>query len=399
MAKTLDDIFNDDEFGLLKPHEKASNTKTDEDRLIDSFEEINSFFERNSREPEKDSMSEYNLMAKLKGFRADEEKKKLLKPFDRFNLLGHVEIEKKTFSDILNDDEEGLLNTNGDISIFEFKHTPRPDKRAETDFIAQRQPIPEKDFIKYDLMFQQVHRDLKNGKRRTKKFDKLENNLQPDNFYLLDGLLLYLESAEVQQELRGVNTGGRVQLDGRTVTIFENGTKSNLLFRSLGKALQKDGRLITKPTDSYLTEFSENSNFLAEEDIQSGWVYILKSKSTNYQIAQLKDLYKIGFSISNIGERIKNASKEATYLFSDVELIATYRCYNLNTHGFENLIHRFFGATCLDIDIYDTENRRITPREWFIVPLEVINEAIELLISGEIVNYRYDTNDQKIIFK
>ena len=399
MAKTLDDIFNDDDSGLLNSKDKHSTVKTDEDRLIDSFEEINVFFEKNRREPSTTSMAEYNLLARLKGFRSDEGKKKILKPFDKFDLLGYVEMEKKTLEEILEEDDLGLLDTEGDTSIFEFKHTPKQDKRAKTDFVAQRQPIPEKDFEKYEAMFQQVHKELRDGARRIIKFDKLENNLQAGNFYLLDGILLYLENADTQQELRGISTGNRVQLDGRTITIFENGTKSNMLFRSLGKLLQKNGNLITKNDEPFPIDLKEKANMVSEEDIQSGWIYVLKSKSTNPKIAGIANLYKIGFSTSNVVERIKNAAKEATFLFADIEIAATYHCYNLNVQNFENLIHRFFGECCLDIDLYNVKGQRFTPREWFLVPLKVIDEAVNLLIDGTITNYKYDRDNQIVLLK
>lgn len=399
MAKTLDDIFDDDDFGLLNSKDKHSNIKTDENRLIDSFEEINTFYEKNNREPSTTSMSEYNLMARLKDFRLNDSKKKTLKPFDRFNLLGHVEMEKKSLDEILEEDDLGLLNSDGDLSIFEFKHTPQQQKRAETDFVAQRRPMSDDEFKKYDSLFMQVHKDLKAGKRKFKDFDKSENNLQVDNFYLLNGLLLYLESAELEQRLRGVNTGGRVQLDGRTVTIFENGTMSNMNFRSLGKALQKEGKLITKTDESVFENLIENANGLSVDDTQDGWIYVLKSKSTNPEISAIKDLYKIGFSTLPVETRIKNASKQGTYLFADVEVVATFRCYNLNTHNFENLLHRFFGESCLNIDININNAQRITPREWFVVPIQVINEAVELLLAGSIIHYRYDLIGKTIKLK
>lgn len=401
MAKTLDDIFNDDDFGLLNSKEKPSNIKTDEDRLIDSFEEINTFYEKNNREPSTATMSEYNLLARLKDFRVNDNKKKILKPFDRFNLLGFVEIEKKTFDEILEDDDLGLLDTQGDTSIFEFKHTPpQREKRAETDFVAQRRPMSEDEFAPYDISFQQIHKELKTGKRKLKDVDKLENNLQIDNFYLLDGILLYLESADIEQKHRGFKTGGRVRLDGRTVTIFENGAISNMTFRSLGKALQKGGKLVTKTDEEALKNFVEkNPNTISVEDLRDGWIYILKSKSINQDISSIKNLYKIGFSTVPVENRIKNASKQSTYLFSDVEIIATFRCYNLNTHKVESLLHRFFAACCLNIDINVNSKQKITPREWFVVPLQIINEAIELLLTGSIINYWYDIQENKIKLK
>lgn len=399
MAKTLDDIFNDDDFGLLNSKEKSSNIKTDDDRLIDSFEEINAFFEKYNREPSTGNMSEYNLLARLKGFRENDSKKKTLKPFDRFDLLGYIELEKKSFDEILEDDELGLLDTGGDKSIFEFKHTPKYDKRADADFIAQRQSITERDFKKYEMMFHQVHQELKTGKRKLLKFENFEKNLQTNNFYLLDGILLFLESADLQHDRKELKSGDRVRIDGRTVTIFENGTKSNLLFRSLGKAIQKNGKLITMPNDSYQTHFLGGSNLVSEEDVQSGWIYVMKSKSINPKISGTKDLYKIGFSTLNVADRIKNASNEATYLFSDVEIVATYRCYNLNTQHFENLIHRFFAKCCLNVDVYDSIGNRYAPREWFIVPLNIIQNVVHLIISGEIIRYKYDEINMRLEYQ
>jgi hypothetical protein len=172
---TIDDIFNDDDFGLLDSKAKASIVKSDEDRLIDSFEEINAFFDKNKREPNKSSMSEYGLMAKLKNFRENEAQKKILKPFDRHNLLGYVEMEKQTIDDILNDDDLGLLDADKDLDIFKFKHTPRPEDRAEADFVAQRKPLKEKEFEKYEVMFQKVHKEIKEGKERLLNLNMLKN--------------------------------------------------------------------------------------------------------------------------------------------------------------------------------------------------------------------------------
>src|SRR5690606_27187260 len=122
-----------------------------------------SFFDKNKREPNKSSMSEYGLMAKLKNFRENEAQKKILKPFDRHNLLGYVEMEKQTIDDILNDDDLGLLDADKDLDIFKFRHIPKPEDRAEADFVAQRKPIREKEFEKYEAMFTKVHKEIKEG--------------------------------------------------------------------------------------------------------------------------------------------------------------------------------------------------------------------------------------------
>ncbi|OFV15364.1 hypothetical protein HMPREF3127_12880 [Sphingobacterium sp. HMSC13C05] len=403
MAKknlTIDDIFDDDDFGLLDSKAKTSAVKTDEERLIDSFEEINSFFDKNKREPNKSSMSEYGLMAKLKNFRENEAQKKILKPFDRYNLLGYVELEKATIDDILNEDDElGLLDSDKDLDIFKFKHTPKPEERADADFVAQRKPIKEKEFEKYEVMFLKVHKEIKEGKRKIKPFKNIEKNLHVGDFYLMDGILLYLESANLKTEEKELGSGNRVRTEGRTRTIFENGTYSNMLFRSLGKQIQKNGKLITNTYEKIEQDLFINTGLVKEEDVQSGWIYVLKSKSSNTQIANIKDLYKVGFARNSVDERIKNAKNEATYLFADVQKIATYKVYNRNADKLEGLLHRFFAKACLDIDLFNEKGQRLNPREWFVVPFEVIEETIQLILNENIVNYEYDPAEKKIKLK
>ena len=403
MAKkklTIDDIFDDDDFGLLDSKTKTSLVKTDEDRLIDSFEEINTFFDKNQREPNKSSMSEYGLMAKLKNFRENEAQKKILKPFDRHNLLGYVEMEKQTIDDILNDDDDlGLLDSDKDLDIFKFKHTPRPEERAEADFVAQRKPLKEKEFEKYEILFQKVHNEIKEGHRKIKPFANIEKNLHVGGFYLMDGLLLYLESANLKKEEIEHITSKRTRVEGRTRTIFENGTYSNMLYTSLGRGLQNNGKLITNTYDKIQEDLFVNTGLVKEEDIQSGWIYVLKTKSTNSQIANIKDLYKVGFASNSVDERIKNARYEATYLFADVQKVATYKVYNRNADKLESLLHRFFANACLDIDLFNEKGQRLNPREWFVVPFEVIEETIQLILNENIVNYQYDPLTKKIKLK
>ena len=396
---TIDDIFNDDDFGLLISKPKTSSVKSTDDRLVDSFEEINVFVDKNNREPNTSSMSEYSLLAKLKAFRQDHAKKQILKFYDRHNLLGVVEMEKFTIDDILDDEDNlELLDTDKELSIFRYTHIPNPEKRAEADFVAQRKRMKEKDFEPYEAMFQKVHQEIKEGKRKIGSFHNIETNLHVGCFYILDGILLYLESADTITKKRGAKSGNRVHIDGRTKTVFENGTCSNMLYRSLGKQIQKNGRLVTNTESNTEHQMFVNANLVGEEDFNTGWVYILKSKSKKPEIAKIKDLYKIGFSSMPIEERIKNAKNEATYLFAEVKKIQSYCCYNINADKLEQLLHRFFAAACLNIDLFDEKGQRFTPREWFVVPCEVIEEAIRLILNGTIMNYKYDTKN-KIIEK
>ena len=243
-------------------------------------------------------------------------------------------------------------------------------------------------------MFQKVHQEIKEGKRKILPFNNIEKNLHVGDFYLIDGVMLYLKEAGLQNVKL---TGEKIErIDGRTFTIFENGTYSNMLYRSLGKQIQKNGKLITNTYEGINNELYINAGMVKEEDVQTGWVYILKSKSTNPEISAIKDLYKIGFSSTPIDERIKNAKNEATYLFADVIKVESFAIYNRNADKLEQLLHRFFASACLNIDLYNDKEQRATPREWFVVPLEVIREAIELILSEKIMNYEYDKENKVI---
>jgi len=397
---SLDDIFNDDDFGLLDSKAKSSNVKSEEDRLIDTFEEINSFYDKNKREPSTTSMSEYGLLAKLKNFRQNEDQKIILKPFDRHNLLGYVEIEKTTLDDVLNEiDDLDILDTEDELSIFKFNHTPKPEERAETDFVARRKALSEKEFAPYEAMFHKVNKELKEGKRKLLEFKDVEKHLKEGYFYIADGVMLFLEKVTFERYNDRLSKNTTRRKDGRTRIIFENGTGSNMYYRSLGKAIYNNGKMISNTNENSVNEFYTNTKLLENEDINTGWIYVLKTKSTKPELSAIKNLHKIGFASTSVDERIKNAKNEATYLFADVQKVATYKCYNRNADKLENLLHRFFANACLNIDLFDNKGQRLSPREWFVVPFEVIEEAINLILNENIVNYEYDTRNKKIIIK
>jgi hypothetical protein len=157
--------------------------------------------------------------------------------------------------------------------------------------------------------------------------------------------------------------------------------------------------LITNTYEKLEQELFVNTGLVKEEDVQTGWIYVLKSESTNIEITNIKSLYKIGFASNSVDKRIKNAKNEATYLFADVKKIATYKVYNRNADKLESLLHRFFANACLDIDLFNEKGQRLNPREWFVVPFEVIEEAIQLILNESIVNYEYDSINKRLILK
>jgi hypothetical protein len=392
--KTLEDIFNDDEFGILDSKPKNSNVKTEDERLIESFQDINAFFVKNNREPEATNVTEFKLLSRLKALRKDAKKVEILKPYDSHNLLNTKE-EVKSVADILNDDDLGILDTDEALSIFKLKNVKSASERAETDFTARRKAMNNKDFAPYETQFKKVHKELREGKRKLKEFKDVEKNLEEGKYYVLEGVLLFLEKDGSEDR----QIGDRTRKDGRTITIFENGTVSNMFYRSLAKALYNNGSIVSETDKDAEEELFKNANILNEEDVQTGWIYVLRSKSTNAEIASINDLYKIGFSSLDVNERIKNASKESTYLYADVHLLDKYACYNMDAQKFEHLIHRFFTDVCLNVDVFDDKGNRMTPREWFVAPRPIIDSVVTLILSGNILKYKYDSVNQALIEK
>jgi hypothetical protein len=316
----------------------------------------------------------------------------VLKIHDIYGLLDYISKEVSSLDDILNDDVLGILGED-DTGLFELKHVTKFAERQSADFVARRKSC--KDFKKYESAFKAVQLDLKNGNRKLIEFK--QDNLREKTFYVHNGLLLYLDSWNFEKQTQNFNSGMRSRLDGRTKTIFENGTESNMLFRSLYKALLENGKVVTENINDVNNDFLKKFSTVNEDDEEAGFIYILKSKSDKQEIQEIQNLYKIGFSKVSVEERIKNASQEPTYLMAEVRIVMAYKCYNMNTHKLEQLVHGFFGRSCLNIDVFDINGNRHTPREWFIAPLHVIEQAIQYIIAGAIINYRYDDVNEKIV--
>ena len=203
-----------------------------------------------------------------------------------------------------------------------------------------------------------------------------EQQIQKGEFFVLNGVMCYV-SEMGEREKKGGKVNARLHL------IFENGTESNMLLRSLATELYKDesGRRVIP---------SEVDFELNEDDKSTGFIYVLSSESEEPRISSIPNLFKIGYATTPVAKRIANASKEPTYLMAPVNVVAEYECYNMDTQKFENLIHTVFKDVCLDIEIADINGKMCKPREWFSVPIDQVNRAIELVVNGQIVNYRYN---------
>jgi len=386
----LDKILKEDPLELLKI--STSRPITPDQRLIDSFNEINNFIDLNGREPEESTdINERKLFSRLRALKKDFDKATILKEFDKHHLLENVK-EIKTVEDILANDVLGIIDDNPE-NIFNLKNIPL--KKNQTDFVARRKPC--KNFTKYETNFKQVQNEIKTGKRMLIPFR--EAHLQEDRYYILDGILSYLEKIEKEiiKEFNDKSQGKRKRRDPRIRCIFENGLESNMYLRSFQKELYNNGRTVIGTNEESLEIFNQNLGQVTGADKVTGYVYILSSLSDDPRIKSLKNLFKIGYCTTTVEERIKNAENDPTFLMAPVKIIASYKVFNLSPKRIEDIIHYFFRERCLEIKVTDNSRLNRNPKEWYVAPLGIIEQSIQLIINNEISKYRFDFDNNEIV--
>jgi hypothetical protein len=296
---------------------------------------------------------------RLDRLRSLEECRSLLTSLDRHRLLTGAESIAAPSQSIDEDDLLAELRAAaGSSDITELRHVrTSADKRAAEE-IADRQKC--EDFDRFKPLFEKVQEEIKKGVRQTRPFE-LKAEIRPGSWFIVGGQKAYVaDMGEIFSNLQG-------RTDARLRVIFDNGTESNMLMRSLQRALHKDeaGRRITDPSAGPL--FASET---VEGDLASGTIYVLRSKSDDPAVkTNHKVLHKIGVTGGDIAQRIVNAKLDPTFLMADVELVATYKLYNINRTKLENLIHRIFERARLDVEIMDRFGHPVIPREWFLVPL------------------------------
>lgn len=367
--KELEALFDLPIFDDIKASPKRA---TSSDRLVKSFLEIVDFVDSNGREPQNSSpdMKERTLASTLASIRNDASKRAKCLPYDSGNLL----VEKPKSAD---DELEELFNnpifdTPAEVqSIFDVPEYMKRKEVAECDYIARH--VVCENFDKYEAGFVEIHTKLRDGRCRLVKFK--EEHLQEGAYFVVGGVVVLL--AKVGHTTR--NKDGKI--DGRTLCIYDNGTQSDILLRTLGKSLYKDGYSVRDVSLS--DEVLLKKQFtVTDADTPSGYIYVLRSKSTNPEIANIKNLYKIGFTTQRVEERIANAKQDSTYLYADVEIVASWQVYNIKAVAFENAIHHLFRAVRLQLSADDAR-----PKEWYIVPFRIIEEAVSRLVRGESLKY------------
>jgi hypothetical protein len=287
------------------------------------------------------------------------------------------------------DDDELLAELEGvgaKSGISELRHVRSTAEIQAAEEIANREKC--KDFDSFQPLFQKAKNELASGERQTRPFGK-EVSVEIGNFFILSGQLVFV--AEVGEEIKAPNGSN----DARLRVIYDNGTESNLLRRSLQRALYKDeaGRRVTDPDAGPL--FSDTPE---DDDIESGTIYVLRSLSEHPYIVEHRLLmHKIGVTGGKIETRISNAENEATYLLAGVEVVASYKLFGINRTKLENLFHRLFSPAQLDLVIHDRFGHPVKPKEWFLVPLQVIDEAVKRIRDGSITDVSYDPKTASLV--
>ena len=380
-----------EELGVETRQKKKATHTAREERIIAGFEEIQRFAYEYNRPPEhgedKDIFERLYAL-RLDRIRSQEECKNLVSSIDYQGLLAisdHVAeppAEYRTDKELL--EELGVKTPKvGDITFLQHVR-PRSEVRLVEE-VANR--IPCENFEQFEPIFKSVQQELDSGIRETQPFKDFAKISEGD-FFILHGQKVYV--ADDGETFINKND----KKDSRLRVIYDNGTESDILLRSLQRALNKDdtGRRITGSAPLPLFEQTTNDG-----DIETGIIYVLRSKSDHPQIAENRDvIHKIGVTGGKVKARIANAKNDPTFLMADVEIVATYELFNINRKKLEKLIHRFFEPAKLNIEIKDRFGNPIFPQEWFLVPIQVIDEAVDKIKDGTIVKYIYDIKNASL---
>lgn len=379
LPDSLLQLFESDDVGLFTAPEKPRAITAD-DRLTASFKQIADFAQTNDRLPyiNASDISEASLAARLSSIKMNKDKVEALKPVDTLGLLDQPDA-PESIDELFADDTFDLFSGDGNnvLKVNKVLSKPRPVKER-----AQRKRSEDFDVLQPGFVNQQ--RLLAEGVLRLRRYVSV-NQLHVGAYYVQAGQMLRIMDVGEKKRVYDRNKE-------RFRVVYENGSESNMYRRSLSARLYEEGFEVTDQ------EVDSIYGPLEETDKISGYIYVLVSKSTSENITSIKDLHKIGFSTTTIAKRIKDAENDPTYLMSGVEVIDSYILTgDYNPQKVEHFMHRIFAAAKVDLTIINKEGREYTPSEWYSVPLLAIEQAVNMLQNGDIVDYHYDKDLQAIV--
>lgn len=387
--KSLDELLAQErDNALLEVKPKTTAVSTEQSRALQAFDEISTFVDRMGFAPgsgpaeRKISVQERMLQTRLKTYRERPDLLALVSSIDRHGLLLQEQVKAPQSLDEIFALNDKLLEEPNE-ALFSLRHVRHP--ASKPDMVSERQRC--EDFEKFAPFFEQVAKQLLTGERKSMKFAN-EQEIEAGGFFILNGVMVYV--AEVRDpHTRNGKRNARLRL------IFENGTEGANLLRSLATELYKDpnGRRISDPHAGPLfgPGAAQIQTVDPQSDIRTGAIYVVKSLSERPEIARLDgQLFKIGFTTMSVEERLRTAHEDPTFLMAPVRPVLIYEALNLNPNKFENIVHRFFAQARLDIQITDRFGKPVRPREWFMLPISIIEQAIPMIVDGSIISYRYN---------
>lgn len=395
MAKVITDEDLDllDELGVEAEAAPSGGRTAREQRIIAGFEEIERFVREQGRLPEHGEnrdIFERLYAVRLDRIRALAECREVLKDLDANGLLGTESAGESCHVQEEPSDEELLASLGVELSpaedVTKLVHVRAREEIKAAEEIAQRNPC--RDFEKFCPVFENLQRDLQTGERRTLKY-KDNAEVKKGDLFILDGQKVIV--ADMGEPF--VSDYGRP--DRRLRVVYDNGTESDLLVRSLQRALNKDKNSRRISDTSLGPLFSDEED---DDDLPTGYIYVLRSKSENSYVAKNRSvIHKIGVTGGDVKSRIANAQKDPTYLLADVEIVATFKLANINRKRLEALLHKIFASARLDLELRDRFGFQVEPREWFLVPLPVIEEAIQKVMDGTIGSFLYNPKLARLV--
>lgn len=429
--RTLDDIFaEEDALGLLDVGAVRASAPTADQRLLASLKAIEAFISKAGREPDRDAddLAEATLAAQLGGIRGNPEHVAALADFDAHGLLeaaeaGRVDPEDveapastpvpptgesssapplkhpqqeavaaeavTSLEDIWASDALGLLSGADESvnSIFDLEHVPEFEHKDLPDEVAQRTPCD--DFYRFESLFQSVRQELRSSDAEAVRF-QMESQIAEGEMFIHHGMVCIVD--QVGEESIGAGS----KFNPRLRVVYDNGTESNLLLRSLARALYKDevGRRILRPDSTF-----DAMQGITHHDKRTGMIYILRSLSQDPALRGIRNLHKIGYTEKDLKQRLAGAERQQTYLEAPVKEVASFDCYNLDPQRFERLVHAMLHHQRVNVTLHSRDGGTYRPREWFDVELDTARQVVTRIVDGSIAKYRMDNTIGRLVLK
>jgi hypothetical protein len=389
-SSLLDELISSSDPIFDAPETRATDKV---DPVEKGFREILDFRTTKGRVPNGSSDNQYEagLADRLEAYRSSERWRSLLLPLDTFGMLSAQQAAAPTTLDELIASGDDLINDPAS-GIFDLKHVSSAADRttariSSPDYKAQRRPCP--DFDRFRPVIRSIVEDIRSGRRKTKTTNGGGGgDIKRGDVYVLNGQIAYV--AEVG-EWRRTEFG---QIDARTRIVFDNATETDYLARSFARALNED------PNGRVVETVGEDENGLLAKlpNKPQGHVYAARTLSKDPALVELAPLMlKIGSTINDPSKRLHGSERDPTFLLAPATLEAEWEVHDMKASDVEKALHAFLHPANVAIKMPDRFGHAVDAREWFVVSVAIVRQAIGLLRERRLQNFRYDIEKCKIV--